>query len=80
MVFSRGFSPGAYISMIRVGRSSERHWSTTSSRRRQAESAATDALVVRTFQQFNYIVGPSGQLVWRWHRWQLISLMRGNRK
>jgi L-lactate dehydrogenase complex protein LldE len=29
----------------------------------QAESAATDALFVRTFQQVNYIVGPSGQLV-----------------
>jgi L-lactate dehydrogenase complex protein LldE len=29
----------------------------------QAECAATDAFFVRTFQQFNYIVGPSGQLV-----------------
>jgi L-lactate dehydrogenase complex protein LldE len=29
----------------------------------QAESAATDALFVRTFPQFHYIVGPSGQLV-----------------
>ena len=32
----------------------------------QAESAATDAYFVRTVQRFNYIVGPSGQLVGHW--------------
>lgn len=44
----------------------------------QADSAATDAYFVRTVQRFNYIVGPSGQLVGHWNMTYALSGLVGS--